>query len=447
MQSKNFFLTFKQIVIAGCAVVLTLSLAPLRAFADEPSNVVDVIEISADDLANAANADSVDDGLDALGPADEETGPSENPGEADSEETTPVESTDDPETPEMEAKFTWQTIGADRVLFDEHGNRLTGWQEVDGETYYFNVAGILQFGWQSISGSWYHFSNTGALDRSRWIYDKQTWYYVQDSGVMAEGWIKDCGSWYWLKPGSGAMQTGWLLDRGTWYYLASSGAMKTGWYRVAGTWYYSNASGAMKTGWLKDDGTWYYLMPSGAMKTGWLKVGGIWYDFKNSGALDVMESAIWQLEEELMNNPYSNGRKYENALLNAGGSLTNGSRGLWCVNYLWWGFHRIGMNNEVWGSTGLQVDPDYLREEAKSLGRLHTSLDGIQRGDILFTYFSSWRPDITASHGAIVTNVSGRYVTVLEGNIATSGSGLPTLRSYTFSLDDSIMRGYYRPAY
>lgn len=105
------------------------------------------------------------------------------------------------------------------------------------------------------------------------------------------------------------------------------------------------------------------------------------------------------------------------------------------------------MNNEVWGATGLQADPDYLRDEAKDLGRLYTTLDGIQRGDILFTYFSSWRPGITASHGAIVTNVSGDYVTVIEGNIATSGSGLPTLRSYTFNLNDSIMRGYYRPAY
>lgn len=223
--------------------------------------------------------------------------------------------------------------------------------------------------------------------------------------------------------------------------------MKTDRYKVDGIWYYSNNSGAMQTGWLKDDGTWYYLMPSGAMKTGWLKVGGIWYDFKGSGALDVKESAIWQLEEELANNPYSTGKKYENALMRSGRSLTNGKRGLWCVNYLWWGFHRIGMNKEVWGVTGLQVDPDCLREEAKSLGRLSTSLDGIQRGDVLFTYFSSWRPGITASHGALVTKVSGNYVTVIEGNIATSGSGLPTLREYTFSKDDPVMRGYYRPAY
>lgn len=95
----------------------------------------------------------------------------------------------------------------------------------------------------------------------------------------------------------------------------------------------------------------------------------------------------------------------------------------------------------------MQVDPDYLRDEAKDLGRLYTTLDGIQRDDILFTYFSSWRSGITASHGAIVTNVSGDCVTVIKGNIATSGSGLPTLCSYTFNLNDSIMRGYYRPAY
>ena len=143
-------------------------------------------------------------------------------------------------------------------------------------------------------------------------------------------------------------------------------------------------------------------------------------------------------------SPSQDGRKYEDALTAAGGTLCNNSRGLWCANFLWWCFDQTGQQ-EIFGTTGMTVDPEYLANEFASVGAYNGSsgLPGVQVGDILFSMYGSWRPGLYIGHAALVTGVSDSAVTVVEGNYL-SGHGVRTL---TLSRWDSHLRGYGRPAY
>lgn len=136
-----------------------------------------------------------------------------------------------------------------------------------------------------------------------------------------------------------------------------------------------------------------------------------------------------------------NGTTYENALINAGGTLCNGRRGWWCANFIWWAFRQNGAL-DLWGTGNhLQVDPEYLANEYRSMGRFTNGTGGLQRGDILFFYWVPWRGGQWISHAAYVSSVTASTVTVLEGNMG--------YRSvyHTYSRWDSHIRGYARPAY
>ena len=135
------------------------------------------------------------------------------------------------------------------------------------------------------------------------------------------------------------------------------------------------------------------------------------------------------------------GTMYENTLLGDGGSLCNGRRGWWCANFIWWAFRQNGVL-DLWGTGNhLQVDPEYLANEYRSIGRFTNGTSGLQRGDILFFYWVPWRGGQWISHAAYVSSVTASTVTVLEGNMG--------YRSvyHTYSRWDSHIRGYARPAY
>lgn len=140
-------------------------------------------------------------------------------------------------------------------------------------------------------------------------------------------------------------------------------------------------------------------------------------------------------------SPLGDGWKYENALMSAGGSLCNGRHGWWCANYIWWGFQR---NNalDLWGGGNhLNVDPEYLANEYRAMGRYSAGTAGVQRGDIIFSYWSPWRGGQNITHAAYVIGVTGSTITVLEGNMGRSAAAHTYLRS------DGHFRGYARPAY
>ena len=150
--------------------------------------------------------------------------------------------------------------------------------------------------------------------------------------------------------------------------------------------------------------------------------------------------AISSIERCLSNGFDSAGWKYENALLLAGGTLCNNRHGWWCANYIWWGFREAGFN-DLWGINRLQVDPEYLANEYRMLGRYRSGTSGVQRGDILFSYWSPWRAGQTISHAAYVVSTTSTTITVVEGNMIDGNN------RHTYSKWDSHLRGYARPAY
>lgn len=149
---------------------------------------------------------------------------------------------------------------------------------------------------------------------------------------------------------------------------------------------------------------------------------------------------IATIERNLSSGFDGSGWKYENALLRAGGSLCNGRHGWWCANYIWWGFYTAGFS-ELWGVNHLQVDPEYLANEFRSLGRYWGGTGGVQRGDILFSYWAPWRGGQSITHAAYVVSTTATTVTVVEGNMSDGRN------RHTYSRWDSHLRGYARPAY
>lgn len=149
---------------------------------------------------------------------------------------------------------------------------------------------------------------------------------------------------------------------------------------------------------------------------------------------------INRIEASLASQSPYNGAKFEDALLAAGGTLCNNRRGWWCATYLWWGFQQ---NNalDLWGTSGIQSDPEWLANEFRGMGRFYNGVAGVQRGDILFSYWAPWRGGQWITHASYVTNVTAATVTVLEGNMGYSSVW------HTYSLWDSHLRGYARPAY
>ena len=158
-------------------------------------------------------------------------------------------------------------------------------------------------------------------------------------------------------------------------------------------------------------------------------------------ASDARDRVISVARGEL--NPYESGYKYENALTAAGGTLCNYRHGWWCVNFLWWCF-READQQDIYGTSGMAVEPDYLANEFKSLGAFNGSsgLQGIKVGDIAFSLYNAWRPGQTIGHGALVVGVTDTTVTVIEGNGVGGG-----VRTNTWSRWESRWRGYARPAY
>lgn len=151
------------------------------------------------------------------------------------------------------------------------------------------------------------------------------------------------------------------------------------------------------------------------------------------------EDIISRIQKKLDSGSVSSGAPYNNALLAAGGQLCGGKWTLWCATYIWWGFYMTGFS-DLWGTSGINVDPEYLAEEFASIGRYHGGTSGIQRGDIAFMYYEPWRGGQYITHAAYVVGTTNSTITVMEGN--TRGG-----KYATYSRWSSHFVGYGRPAY
>ncbi|MBM6908796.1 CHAP domain-containing protein, partial [Collinsella intestinalis] len=149
---------------------------------------------------------------------------------------------------------------------------------------------------------------------------------------------------------------------------------------------------------------------------------------------------INRIEGTIARQSSLNGSYVENKLLEAGGVLCNNRRGYWCANLIWYGFYENGFL-DLWGTSHMQVDPEYLANEFGSMGRYYSGTGGIQRGDIVFFYWVPWRGSQYITHAAYVTGVTGSTITVAEGNMGYSSI------YHTYSRWSSNIRGYARPAY
>ncbi|MBM6943548.1 CHAP domain-containing protein [Collinsella intestinalis] len=149
---------------------------------------------------------------------------------------------------------------------------------------------------------------------------------------------------------------------------------------------------------------------------------------------------INRIEGTIARQSSLDGTYVENKVLEAGGYLCNNRRGYWCGALVWYGFYENGFL-DLWGSSHMQVDPEYLANEFRAMGRYYNGTTGIQRGDIIFFYWTPWRGSQYITHVAYVTGVSGSTVTVAEGNMGYSSI------YHTYSLWSSNIRGFARPAY
>lgn len=150
--------------------------------------------------------------------------------------------------------------------------------------------------------------------------------------------------------------------------------------------------------------------------------------------------AISKIQSKLDSGSVASGTRYNNALLDAGGQLCGGKWTLWCATYIWWAFYTTGFS-DLWGTSGMNVDPEYLAEEFASMGRWYGGTSGIQRGDIAFMYYTPWRGGQYITHAAYVVGTTSSTITVMEGNTLTRQ------KYATYSRWSSNFVGYGRPAY
>ena len=231
-------------------------------------------------------------------------------------------------------------------------------------------------------------------------------------------------------------------------FISDSGdPIRDGWFEENGDRYYADPDGALASGWLTVDGLRYWFDPdTHIMQTGWIEDGGTWFLLNDSGTLNERATVIRQLEDEVATNPHSDGRKYESANQEAGGQIVNGEHGYWCGTFIWWGFEQAGLT-DLWGSDGLETDPDYLARQAMNMGQYRGGTVGIQPGDLLLMYFKQGREGIAFSHVALVIDTDEDGITVIEGNVGTDSSTFDRIRTKVYDWDDYALRGYYRINY
>ncbi|WP_165057044.1 RICIN domain-containing protein [Adlercreutzia sp. ZJ176] len=134
------------------------------------------------------------------------------------------------------------------------------------------------------------------------------------------------------------------------------------------------------------------------------------------------------------------GARFENAMLSAGGTLINGSRGYWCQDFVWYVFRQAGL--EPTFAEGLLTSyPQEAYYKYKSLGKITWSP---RRGDLVFNTWAPFPGGEYVSHVGIVESVHGGYVTVIEGNMGNR----VVRNSYSiWSSSNPIMRGFARVNY
>lgn len=146
----------------------------------------------------------------------------------------------------------------------------------------------------------------------------------------------------------------------------------------------------------------------------------------------------------------NDGTKYEDALIEAGGELCGGERGLWCVTFLWWCFREAGYADifcdgepEAWP----ERQHDWFRDQGLLIEEFSED-NPPQRGDL---YYQLLEPKYrfegcgNVSHGEYVVGYDADTHTV------TCISANPVVEFHEHDLDEDIaadqFRGYARPAY
>lgn len=146
----------------------------------------------------------------------------------------------------------------------------------------------------------------------------------------------------------------------------------------------------------------------------------------------------------------TDGTRYEDALLDAGGELCGNERGLWCVTFLWWAFHEAGCGELFCGGEPIGW-PERQHTWWREHGQLVEMLDEAnpsQAGDL---YYQLLEPERRfegcgdVSHGEFVVGYDPETTRV------TCISANPVVEYHEHVLKDEIahdhFRGYARPAW
>lgn len=157
----------------------------------------------------------------------------------------------------------------------------------------------------------------------------------------------------------------------------------------------------------------------------------------------AVERVVDVMRDELGN---TDGEGYEDALLNAGGELCGGKRGLWCTTFLWWAYDEADAGGAFCGGEPIS-EPRLQAQWYKDHGQFFETMDDEnppQRGDLFFEllapeYRFEGCGDI--SHGEFVLGYDARSRTV------TCISANPVVEIHQHSVDEPEFRGYARPDY
>ena len=153
---------------------------------------------------------------------------------------------------------------------------------------------------------------------------------------------------------------------------------------------------------------------------------------------DVIDAIAASARSEVDSNPEGDGWRYELALIRAGGVLAYGTSGNWCGALCWYAVRQAGYA-DTWCGGQPFSDPQQIAEYYMGQGSYRTGVAGMQRGDIIFSYYSGAPEGLYISHVGICMGTTSDTIDIFDGN--------PGVRWSTVSKSYPYIVGYARPEY
>lgn len=152
----------------------------------------------------------------------------------------------------------------------------------------------------------------------------------------------------------------------------------------------------------------------------------------------VDERAAAVLEAARAEIGSTDGEKYEDALLAAGGELCY-QRGYWCATWVWWAFDQAGQAESFCGGLPLSYPQEQADWHAEA-GSFHVMPNGewtLDAGDLMFFLYDDGFPGgERVSHSEIVESYDE------ERGIVRCISANPVVERHAHSLDDPDLVGF-----